>query len=291
MAIGGLLPVAEALQTVFDGSTLGTSYKVYTYEAGTSTPLATYPTYDDAVAQTNANANPTIADSSGRVAMWGSGTTAYKVVVKTSADVTVKTIDDCYIMPGATTLTSKTPSEYQIAVYENVSGSYKLTNSQTEDGYDFLYTSDGIRLGTNNKLYFRDSDIYIHSSADGFMDLEADGGVRVGTASDTGLYLKEIANASADSSGYGQIWMDTSNRLKCTQDDGEDNIIPFFKGYVTNVSSPPTDAELTSIFGSASSKDYIIGMIDDNGAGTDSYLVWSTGGSGKWFYATGTLAV
>lgn len=67
--------------------------KVYTYEAGTSTPLATYPTYDDALAGTNANANPVVLDSDGAAQIWLQAT-FYKVVVKTSADVTLYTQDD-----------------------------------------------------------------------------------------------------------------------------------------------------------------------------------------------------
>lgn len=43
MAVSGLLLVSESIQTIFNGATLGVGYKVYTYEAGTSTPLATYP--------------------------------------------------------------------------------------------------------------------------------------------------------------------------------------------------------------------------------------------------------
>lgn len=67
--------------------------KVYTYEAGTSTPLATYPTYDDAIAGTNANANPVVLDSDGAAQIWVQAS-FYKIVVKTSADVTLYTQDD-----------------------------------------------------------------------------------------------------------------------------------------------------------------------------------------------------
>lgn len=67
--------------------------KVYTYEAGTSTPLATYPTYDDALAGTNANANPVVLDSAGAAQIWLQAA-FYKVVVKDSADVTLYTQDD-----------------------------------------------------------------------------------------------------------------------------------------------------------------------------------------------------
>lgn len=70
--------------------------KVYFYEAGTSTPKNTYPTEADAIALTNANANPLILDSTGRpsTAIWLLTDTQYKVVIKNSADVTISTTDD-----------------------------------------------------------------------------------------------------------------------------------------------------------------------------------------------------
>ena len=58
--------------------------KVYTYEAGTTTPKATYTTSSGLVE----NANPVILDSAGRAQIWlGDG--GYKFILKTSADVTV----------------------------------------------------------------------------------------------------------------------------------------------------------------------------------------------------------
>ena len=63
--------------------------KLYTYEAGTSTPKATYTD----VTGTVSNANPTILDSAGYANVWlGSG--GYKFILKTSADVTLWTIDN-----------------------------------------------------------------------------------------------------------------------------------------------------------------------------------------------------
>lgn len=62
---------------------------LYTYEAGTSTPKATYKTEDESVA----NANPVELDSAGRADIWlASG--AYKLVLKTSADVLVDEYDN-----------------------------------------------------------------------------------------------------------------------------------------------------------------------------------------------------
>lgn len=64
--------------------------KVYTYAAGTSTPL---PTYTDATGGTP-NANPTILDSAGRAELWVAAGVAYKIVLKDSTDVTVWTSDN-----------------------------------------------------------------------------------------------------------------------------------------------------------------------------------------------------
>jgi len=64
--------------------------KVYTYEAGTSTPLATY----DSSAGTGANDNPTILDSRGEADIWFQVGQAYKVVLKDSDGETIWTVDD-----------------------------------------------------------------------------------------------------------------------------------------------------------------------------------------------------
>lgn len=64
------------------------SGKVYTYAAGTSTPL---DSYTDSTGGTP-NANPVILDAGGFANIW-LGTSAYKIVVKTSADVEVWTVD------------------------------------------------------------------------------------------------------------------------------------------------------------------------------------------------------
>ena len=68
---------------------------VYTYEAGTSTPLSTYT---DATLGT-ANANPTVCDSAGRYAMYF-GPYSYKVIVKTPAGATLYTRDVVAAVPA-----------------------------------------------------------------------------------------------------------------------------------------------------------------------------------------------
>jgi hypothetical protein len=56
-----------------------------------------------------------------------------------------------------------------------------------------------------------------------------------------------------------------------------------------NVSNPPTDAELDSTFGTpATVGSGFVGLVNDNGGGTNEYLCWSDGTN--WFYSTGTKA-
>lgn len=62
--------------------------KLYTYDAGTSTPR---PTYQDA-AGTTPNANPVIMDARGEALIFWSG--AYKVTLKDASDATIWTVDN-----------------------------------------------------------------------------------------------------------------------------------------------------------------------------------------------------
>ena len=66
------------------------SGKVYTYIAGTTTDKTTYT---DKAAGT-ANTNPVILDSNGEADIWLDTDQAYKIVIKTSADVTLNTVDN-----------------------------------------------------------------------------------------------------------------------------------------------------------------------------------------------------
>ena len=67
--------------------------KIYSYESGTSTPLATYTSSAGNVAHTN----PIILDSAGRVPggeIWNQLQLLYKFVLKTSTEVTIATYDN-----------------------------------------------------------------------------------------------------------------------------------------------------------------------------------------------------
>lgn len=72
--------------------------KLYTYAAGTSTPLATYTT----AALSVANTNPVILDSAGRASVFLSAT-SYKFVLDSAADVTIWTMDNIGAVPFVNT--------------------------------------------------------------------------------------------------------------------------------------------------------------------------------------------
>jgi hypothetical protein len=64
--------------------------KLYSYQAGTSTPQATYT---DSTGSTP-NANPVIFDANGDASVWLDPALSYKFVLKDSNDVTIRTVDN-----------------------------------------------------------------------------------------------------------------------------------------------------------------------------------------------------
>lgn len=67
--------------------------KLYTYAAGTTTPLATYQDSSGTVS----NTNPVILDSRGEANVWLSPSDAYKFVLKDPSDVLIWTVDNINI--------------------------------------------------------------------------------------------------------------------------------------------------------------------------------------------------
>lgn len=70
--------------------------KVYVYLAGTTTATDSYPTYADAIAGTNANANPVVLSAAGAAQIWLQADRLYKIVVKDSTDATTLQTVDSY---------------------------------------------------------------------------------------------------------------------------------------------------------------------------------------------------
>jgi len=88
-----LSPIAGAGWQFFDNSgAVLAGGLLYTYAAGTTTPLATYQESSGSTVHTN----PIILDSAGRVPteVWMTAGSAYKLVLKTSTSVSVWTMDN-----------------------------------------------------------------------------------------------------------------------------------------------------------------------------------------------------
>jgi len=82
---------------------------IYTYQAGTSTPLATYTDNGG----TTANANPIVLDSAGRVPyeIWMFTGYSYKFVIQASNASSIQTLDNLYpILQNAPTSAPAIPS-------------------------------------------------------------------------------------------------------------------------------------------------------------------------------------
>ena len=77
--------------------------KLYSYEAGTTTPTDTFTDQGGLTA----NANPVILDSAGRAEVWLDPAQNYKFVLHTADDVLVWTVDDIAYLPDGFVGTAK----------------------------------------------------------------------------------------------------------------------------------------------------------------------------------------
>jgi hypothetical protein len=129
-----------------------TGGKLYTYAAGTTTPLVSYTTNAGDVARTN----PIILDSAGRVAEGGEiwiTSASYKFVLKDSTDVLIATYDnisgigvstnspDNFTGDGTTvafTLSSSVANENIFSVYIN--GVYQNKNTYSVSGTTLTFS-------------------------------------------------------------------------------------------------------------------------------------------------------
>lgn len=96
MATGTLSP--DPWLTVVNAS--GVPYvgaKIFTYLAGSTTPVATYTD----VGLTVPNSNPILTDSAGRYTVFLSPGASYKYVIQDSAGAAIKTIDNISSVPGS----------------------------------------------------------------------------------------------------------------------------------------------------------------------------------------------
>jgi hypothetical protein len=93
-----LSPIGNGFQFFDNNGAPLNAGKIYTYQAGSSTPLATYTDNAGLVA----NTNPIILGTSGRPPneIWLTDGLFYKFILKDSSDVTIQTYDNLYGILG-----------------------------------------------------------------------------------------------------------------------------------------------------------------------------------------------
>lgn len=95
--------------------------KIYTYQAGSSTPLDTYTDYNGTVA----NTNPIILGTDGRTPdeIWLTYGYNYKFVIKDASDVTIQTLDNLYGILQTAPASAPTIPSGCIILWSGASGS------------------------------------------------------------------------------------------------------------------------------------------------------------------------
>ena len=145
MATGTLTPTPYHTVVDANGATVSGA-KIYTYEAGTTTPAATWPSVT--LTPGAENANPIVADSSGRYVAYLSPGASYKFVITTSAGAGIRTQDNIGAVPSS-------------SVDVDVSAVAGVAIAAGEG----VYLSDGSGSLTAGRWYLTDADLTYASSA------------------------------------------------------------------------------------------------------------------------------
>jgi hypothetical protein len=142
-----LSPLGGAGWQFFDNSgNVLTGGLLYTYEAGTTTPLATYTTSS----ATTFHTNPIVLDASGRVPggeIWLKKATLYKFVVKTSAGVLIGTYDNLSAINGTSNFVSLADFG---GVGDGVTNNNAAYAAAEASSANWIYVPDGTFLTTLN---------------------------------------------------------------------------------------------------------------------------------------------
>jgi len=138
--------------------------KVYTYSAGTTTPLTTYTDYTG----NTANSNPVILDSRGECSIW-LGTSSYKFKLATSTDVEVWTVDNISVLTSSANITYVESGTG--AVTQTVQSKLRLGYVYPEDfgaagnGTTNDTTALQNAINTGRDVYLAAGKTYLHTTA------------------------------------------------------------------------------------------------------------------------------
>jgi hypothetical protein len=138
--------------------------KVYTYAAGTTTPITTYTDYTG----NTANSNPVVLDSRGECNIW-LGTSSYKFKLATSTDVEIWTVDNISVLTSSANITFVESGTG--AVTETVQTKLRLGYVYPEDfgavgnGTNNDTTALQNAINTGRDVYLAAGKTYLHTTA------------------------------------------------------------------------------------------------------------------------------
>lgn len=174
--------------------------KVYSYIAGTTTPLATYPTVADAQAGTNANTNPVILDSRGEANIVLQGST--KLILTDSTGSEVWSVDNVGIAAGTVSILDSYGNEL-VKFVEAVSAVNELTITNAATGTAPQIAATGSDTNVDAKI-----------TSKGSGTLKLDGGstgtVDIGTTSTGAINLKRSTNVTGTMAVTGAATVSTT---------------------------------------------------------------------------------
>jgi len=121
MATVLLSPVGNGQQFFDNSGNILSGGLIYQYQAGSSTPLATYTTVNGTVA----NSNPIILNSAGRCdnEIWMQTGYSYKFILQTSTGTTLQTLDNLYPILQSSSGSAATVPTGLIAIWSGATGS------------------------------------------------------------------------------------------------------------------------------------------------------------------------
>ena len=160
--------------------------KLYSYDAGTTVPRPTYPSMNDALANTNPNTNPVILDARGEA----------NVVVKGATKLILMDVDDTVIW------TVDNVDQAAVDVFD-VNGNLLLQFIAEEDAVNAVTISNAATSETPRiESSGNDENVGLEISSKGsgklFLDAGASGTIEIGTVSTGDINLKRNTNLTGN---------------------------------------------------------------------------------------------